>query len=66
MIFKNENSKSSKNSKLKMYILPINHVVSTKMFQRKILYILGAVKKINLTKFWNSSIQAVGWRMWGG
>jgi hypothetical protein len=56
MIFKNENSNSSKNSKLKMYLLPTNHVVSTKIFERKIVYILGAVKKTNLTKFWNHSI----------
>jgi hypothetical protein len=51
MILKNENSKSSKNSKLKNFMLPTNHVVRTKKFQSKILYILGAAKKTNFAKF---------------
>ena len=49
-----------------MYLLPTNHVVSTKKFQSKILCILSVAKKINLAKFWNRLLGAVGWRVLGG
>jgi hypothetical protein len=57
---------SSKKSKLKIYLLPTNHVISTKKFQSKIIYILSGAKKINLAKIRNRLIGAVRWRMWGG
>jgi hypothetical protein len=56
---------STKNSKLKIYLLPTNHVINTKKFQSKIICILSGAKKINLTKFWNRLIGAVRWKMWG-
>jgi hypothetical protein len=55
-----------KKSKTKMYLLPTNHVISTKKFQSKILCILSVAKKTNLVKFWNRLMEAVGWRVVGG
>ena len=49
-----------------MYILPTNHVVSTKKFQSIIFCILSVAKMTNLVKFWNRLIGAVGWRVLGG
>ena len=63
---KNKNSKSSKNSKTKMYLLPTNHVVSTKKFQSKILCILSVAKKDKFGKIleslaWSRWMEGVGW-----